>query len=54
MTPRKYRKAVAALITPLVVLLITKVGLDADDAVVVPLVTILTALVVERTPNEAS
>jgi hypothetical protein len=52
MNTKRYRKAIAALLTPLVVLLITKVGLDASDEVVIPLVTILTGLIVREIPNE--
>lgn len=49
---RKYKKAVGALVTPVVTWLALKVGLDADSEVVASVTALLTAAVVGYLTNE--
>lgn len=48
----KYRKAVAALVTPLIAWAALKLGLELDPDVSAALIALVAGLVVERIPND--
>jgi len=46
-----YRKAIAALVTPVVIWVALKVGLNLDADTTAAIIAVITGIVVERIPN---